>query len=107
MSKIKLDKYWKNKFHLVANDSYLTDDYIESYYALYLDEILIRNGNGGVDVYYRLQSREPMKSEDTLRYDIDCPHCRGQMRIVGFPINNRNHSLYRCPHCQNNIWEDK
>ena len=107
MRKIKLDKVWKNKNHLEAKDSYLSDEYIESYYDLYLEQILIRNNDGGVDSYYWLQSKEPMKSTDTLRYDIDCPRCKGRLRIVGFPIDSHNHCLYRCPHCQKNIWEDK
>ena len=107
MHNLILQKIWKNKLHLEAKETYLMDDYIERNYDLYFREILIRNNNGGVDRYFKLKSKLPMKSENTLKYDIDCPRCKGRLRIVGFPIDSHSHCLYRCPHCQKNIWEDE
>lgn len=70
-----------------------SQDYIESRYDLYLsDEYPHR---------YRLHSKNPLRMDDYLAYDIMCPKCRNTLKAIGAPLNFHDLGLYECPVCKN------
>ncbi len=64
-----------------------------------LVERLIANGSGRHVYRFRLHTREPMRYEDTLDYDIACPRCGNTLRLCGRPLDAYDHGLYKCPVC--------
>ena len=48
---------------------------------------------------YRLHTSNAARYEDTLEYDIACPHCGNTLRLCGLPLDRHDHGLYKCPVC--------
>ena len=77
-----------------------TPEFVMENSDLCLLDSLVENGLGGYVHRYRLHSRNAMRFEDTLEYDITCPHCqRTTLRLCGRPLDWYDQGLYKCPVC--------
>ena len=94
-----LTAYCKGGKHLHILNHAVTDDYIRENYDISLWEHLVDVGYGKTVSRYRLYTRKPMPLEDSLDYDIVCPHCGNNLRVCGESRDSHNHALYKCPVC--------
>ena len=77
-----------------------TPEFVMENSNMCLLDSLVDDGTGGYVHRYRLHSRHAMRFEDSLEYDITCPHCKiGKLRLCGKPIDWYDHGLYKCPRC--------
>ena len=103
MSMIKshpLTAFKKGGKYLICGSTLNTDEYVRETYSLSLNEYLVNDGHNNYIRRYRLYSRDPMSVEDSMEYDIECPHCHSVLRICGETIDSHNHGLYKCRACE-------
>ena len=79
-----------------------TDSYAEQNADLLLRSRLVEGRNGKFLNEYRLIAKNPHTIEMMLAYDIECPECGKNLRLVGRSLNSRKLGLYRCPSCDKN-----
>ena len=95
----------QNKFNpnaLEPINAYITEEYIEKQYKLYLTTHYTRNEDGNVLRAYRLHAVDPHSIDMALAYDIKCPKCRTHLlKQVGRCLNYHDLGLYKCPVCDN------
>ena len=93
----------QNKFNpnaLEPTSCYITEEYIEKQYKLYLTTHYTRSEDGNVHRTYRLHAVDPHSIEMSLVYDIKCPKCRTHLlKQVGRCLNYHDLGLYKCPVC--------
>ncbi len=81
-------------------DSFSTPESVMEHSSMCLLDHLVDDGAGGYVHRYRLHSRNAMRFDDTLDYDITCPHCRRTtLRLCGKQLDWYDHGLYKCPVC--------
>ncbi len=81
-------------------DSGNTAEFVMENSNMCLLDNLVDNGTGGYVHRYRLHSRHAMRFEDSLEFDITCPHCRSEtLKLCGKPLDWYDHGLYKCPRC--------
>lgn len=92
-----------NKFNpnaLEPVNCYISDEYIEKQYKLYLTSNLTRGDDGEIHRSYRLHAVDPHSIDMALAYDIKCPKCRSNLlKQVGRCLNYHDLGLYKCPVC--------
>ena len=90
----------KNSNRLMPIDTLNTPESVMEHSDLCLLDHLVEDGAGGYVHRYRLHSRYAMRFEDTLDYDIHCPHCAtGTLRLCGKQLDWYDHGFYKCPVC--------
>jgi len=83
-------------------NAYITEEYIEKQYKLYLTTNYTRSDDGKVHRTYRLHAVDPHSIDMALAYDIKCPKCRSHLlKQVGRCLNYHDLGLYKCPVCDN------
>ena len=81
-------------------NAYITEEYIQKQYKLYLSSHLTRDEHGDVHRSYRLHAVEPHSIDMALAYDIKCPNCRrNNLKQIGRCLNYHDLGLYKCPVC--------
>ena len=64
-----------------------------------MTEYLTKDDRRKVYYRYRLRTCDPTRFTDTLEYDLKCPHCNGDLRLCGLPLDATTHGLYKCRRC--------
>ena len=90
---------YKGGNYLIPQHTFLIDELVMERSDLCLVQHLVKNKNGNLVRRYRLHTNAPTRFEDTLDYDIGCPHCNGRLRLCGRPYDYHDHGLYKCPAC--------
>ncbi len=99
MSNYKLHKLNKKGRWFHANDTSFTDEYADERLDLFLRSSVVKKENGKYGNVYRLHAKEPHTVEMALDYDIGCPKCGAQLRLIGRCLNSHELGLYTCPVC--------
>ncbi len=77
-----------------------SEEYISTYYDLYLTTEYYKDANGGQNRYYRLNAKNPHSIDMALAYNIRCPKCdRHTLKQVGRCLDMHTLGLYECPVC--------
>ena len=81
-------------------NAYITEEYIQRQYKLYLSSHFARDERGKMHRTYRLHAVEPHTIDMALAYDIKCPNCRkNNLKQIGRCLNSYDLGLYKCPVC--------
>lgn len=84
---------------LLPKDNFITDEYADEHFELYLREHLYKNANGNISAHYRLKAMKPHSIEMALAYDINCPKCGYRLKQIERCRNSHELGLYTCPAC--------
>lgn len=84
---------------LFPKNDWLTEEYLAEHEKIFMTEYLTKDDRRKVYHRYRLRTCDPTRFTDTLEYDLKCPHCNGNLRLCGLPLDATTHGLYKCRHC--------
>ena len=84
---------------LFPKNDCLTEAYLAEHEKIFMTEYLANDDWRKVYHRYRLRTCDPTRFTDTLEYDLKCPHCNGDLRLCGLPLDATTHGLYKCRRC--------
>ena len=93
---------YKGGKRLFPKNEWLTEEYLEEHEPFFMTEQFVKDG---FKTYSRFRFRtcEPMRFTDTLEYDLECPRCRGTLRLCDMPRDVKTHGLYKCRRCDDEM----
>lgn len=84
---------------LFPKNDWLTEEYLAEHEKIFMTEYLAKDERRKIYHRYRLRTCDPTRFTDTLEYDLKCPHCSGDLRLCGLPLDATTHGLYKCRRC--------
>lgn len=83
-----------------VNYRYLSNEAVEKRFSHHLRDEYRYDENGKYVRNYRLRVQNPHNIEMGLAYDIKCPQCGHQLKMIGRMIDACTLGLYECPTCK-------
>ena len=84
---------------LFPKNDWLTEAHLAEHEKIFMTEYLANDDRRKVYHRYRLRTCDPTRFTETLEYDLKCPHCNGDLRLCGLPLDATTHGLYKCRRC--------
>ena len=101
MANYPLHEHKDVKNLLVPSQHYcVSDEAAEKMFSRHLRDEYSHDEKGKFIRNYRLRVKTPHNIEMGLAYDIQCPKCGHQLKMIGRMIDACTLGLYECPTCK-------